>query len=64
MGSKYDHMAIFDEHGKMLHRMTSAERAKIFIPFDPLPGFREALQAKEREAEQRDDKLHGENPFS
>ena len=31
-------------------RMTCEERAKIFIPFDPLKGFREALREKELEA--------------
>lgn len=64
MASKYDHMPLFDENGKLIHRMPPAERAKIFIPFDPLPGFREALEAKEREVEHRDDKLRGDNPFS
>ena len=29
------------------------ERAKIFAPFDPLDGFRDALRAKEREVEKR-----------
>lgn len=33
--------------------MPLEERAKIFSPFDPLDGFREALRAKEREVEQR-----------
>ncbi len=28
-----------------------SERAKIFIPFDPLKGFTEALRAKELEVE-------------
>lgn len=31
--------------------MPLEERAKIFSPFDPLDGFREALRAKEREHE-------------
>lgn len=31
--------------------MPLEERAKIFSPFDPLDGFREALRAKEREVE-------------
>lgn len=57
-------MPLFDEEGKLIHRMSPAERAKIFIPFDPLPGFREALEAKEREAEHREDGLRGDNPFS
>lgn len=33
--------------------MPLEERAKIFSPFDPLDGFREALRAKEREHESR-----------
>ena len=61
--SKYDNMPLFDENGKLIHRMTPAERAKIFIPFDPLPGFRQALQAKELEVEQQDEKLWDDNPF-
>lgn len=32
-------------------RMPLSERAKIFVPFDPLRGFDEALRAKEREVE-------------
>ncbi len=31
--------------------MSNADRAKIFIPFNPLKGLTEALRAKEREAE-------------
>ncbi len=31
--------------------MSLEDRAKIFVPFDPLAGFREALRQKEREAE-------------
>ena len=53
--SKYDHMPILDENGKLIHRMTPAERAKIFVPFDPLKGFREALRDKEREVASADD---------
>lgn len=37
-------------------RMSLADRAKIFIPFDPLKGFREALAEQERkvlEAQER-----------
>lgn len=34
-------------------RMPLSERAKIFVPFDPLKGFREALQEQERKAAQR-----------
>ena len=33
-------------------RMSNADRAKIFVPFDPLKGFQEALRQKEREAEE------------
>ena len=32
-------------------RMPLSQRAKIFIPFDPLKGYQEALRKKEREAE-------------
>ena len=32
--------------------MPLEDRAKIFSPFDPLQGFREALREKEREVEQ------------
>ena len=32
--------------------MPLEERAKIFIPFDPLKGYHAALRAKEREAEE------------
>lgn len=32
-------------------RMPLSQRAKIFIPFDPLKGYREALYEKELEAE-------------
>ena len=31
--------------------MPLEDRAKIFSPFDPLQGFREALRQKEREVE-------------
>ena len=34
-------------------RMPLSQRAKIFIPFDPLKGYQEALREKEREAEER-----------
>ena len=33
-------------------RMPLSQRAKIFIPFDPLKGYQEALRQKEREAEE------------
>ena len=32
-------------------RMPISQRAKIFIPFDPLKGYQDALREKEREAE-------------
>jgi hypothetical protein len=32
-------------------RMPLKQRAKTFIPFDPLKGYQEALREKEREAE-------------
>jgi hypothetical protein len=31
--------------------MPLKQRAKIFIPFDPLKGYKEALREKERQAE-------------
>ena len=34
-------------------RMPLSERAKIFVPFDPLKGFREALAEEERKALER-----------
>lgn len=39
-------------------RMPLGERAKIFIPFDPLKGFRDELRRRERlvEARQRHDR--------
>ena len=44
-------------------RMPLAQRAKIFIPFDPLKGYREALQEKEREAEARmNDRVRIDDP--
>lgn len=41
-------------------RMPLSQRAKIFIPFDPLKGYQEALREKEREAEARHRELAGE----
>lgn len=35
----------------MRGRMPLSERAKIFLPFEPLKGFHEALRAKEFEVE-------------
>jgi len=40
-------------------RMPVAQRAKIFMPFDPLAGYREALAEKEREAVERSDERGG-----
>ena len=37
----------------MRPKMSLDDRAKIFSPFDPLQGFREALREKEREVEQK-----------
>ena len=34
-------------------RMPLSQRAKIFIPFDPLKGYQDALREKEQEAEMR-----------
>lgn len=34
-------------------RMPLSQRAKIFVPFDPLRGFQEALREQERLAEER-----------
>ncbi len=31
-------------------KMPLSERAKIFVPFEPLKGFREALEERERQA--------------
>ena len=42
-----------DERDARRPRMPLEERAKIFSPFDPLRGFREALRAKEAEMEAR-----------
>lgn len=38
-----------------------SERAKIFVPFNPLKGFSEALRAKEREVEASALDDHGGN---
>lgn len=40
-------------------RMPLSQRAKIFIPFDPLKGYQEALREKEREAENAHDERGG-----
>ena len=61
--SKYDGMPILDGNGKLIHRMTPAERAKIFVPFDPLKGFQEALWEKEREAALIDARNRADAPF-
>lgn len=43
-----------------LTRMPLEERAKIFVPFDPLKGFREALAERERAAV---DSVHDFHPL-
>lgn len=44
-------------------RMPLAQRAKIFIPFDPLKGYQEALREKERDAEARmNERVHLDDP--
>ena len=40
-------------------RMPLSQRAKIFIPFDPLKGYQDALREKEREAEEMHRELAG-----
>ena len=40
-------------------RMPLSQRAKIFIPFDPLKGYQDALREKEREAERLHYELAG-----
>ena len=41
---------VASEHTGERPRMPLEERAKIFKPFDPLKGFREALAERERQA--------------
>ena len=45
-------------------RMPLEQRAKIFMPFDPLPGFTAALHKKEAELEAKHPDMHplGEHP--
>ena len=44
-------------------RMPLSQRAKIFIPFDPLKGYQDALREKERQAEARaNERVHIEDP--
>ena len=44
-------------------RMPLAQRAKIFIPFDPLKGYQEALREKERDGEARmHERVHLDDP--
>lgn len=64
MGSKYDNMPILDAHGKIIHRMTPAERAKIFMPFDALKGLQDALRKVEAEAERRAQPGYSGDPFA
>ena len=40
-------------------RMPLSQRAKIFIPFDPLKGYQDALREKEHEAEMQHNELGG-----
>ena len=40
--------------------MPLSQRAKIFIPFDPLKGYQDALRKKELEAEELHRELSGE----
>ena len=40
-------------------RMPLSQRAKIFIPFDPLKGYQDALREKEQEAERLHHELAG-----
>ena len=43
--------------------MPLSQRAKIFIPFDPLKGYQDALREKERQAEARaNERVHIEDP--
>lgn len=57
MDSKDDKGAVIPELPQP--RMPRLQRAKIFIPFDPLKGYREALREKEREAEELHCELGG-----
>ena len=41
--------------------MPRSQRAKIFIPFDPLKGYRDALRAKELEAVEHHRELAGDD---
>ena len=43
--------------------MSRARRAKIFMPFNPLKGFPEALREKEREAEATYRKIESGTPW-
>lgn len=45
-------------------RMPLAQRAKIFMPFDPLKGYQEALRNKELEAEAAHHELVGMDDVS
>ena len=52
---------VFDAQAPVLPRprMPLSQRAKIFIPFDPLKGYQDALREKEREAEMLHNELGG-----
>lgn len=44
-------------------RMPLSQRAKIFIPFDPLKGYQDALRAKEAEVEAaHNERVHIDDP--
>ena len=51
-----------NNHGQIHPKMDRANRAKQFMPFDALKGFREALAEKEREiAREAEDRKDEEN---
>lgn len=63
MSSKYDNMPLTDQRGRTIHRMSCAERAKIFMPFDALKGLREALRETEERIAREDGLMWSESPF-
>ena len=65
MGNMPNMTAMRDADPPMLPRprMPLSQRAKIFIPFDPLKGYQEALRQKEREAEAHmNERVHVDDP--
>ena len=65
MSDRSDRPAMRDAEPPALPRprMPLSQRAKIFIPFDPLKGYQDALRAKEREAEVRmNDRVRIDDP--